>query len=410
MSTPLWPRATTGTTPLRATVKARHEDFVVEEVPAYEPCGQGDHIYIRIEKRGLSTARAVRDLARALGVRPRNVGVAGMKDARGVSRQTVSIERCDPARIEALSLPRIRINGVERHRNKLRTGHLRGNRFAIKLRDTEPARERELCETLRDLCASGVPNYFGPQRFGARGDTWEIGRAMVRGEHERAARLICGAPGADDEGVVREARVLYDAGRLAESARTWPRGYDDCARLCESLARRPGDYTGSLARLDRKLLALYASAYQSYLFNEVVAARIDALGALTEGDLAWKHDNGAVFRVEDPQAEQPRADRFEISPTGPMYGSKMTRPGGRAAEIEAAVLDREGLAADGLPRSGPLKCIGGRRPLRLRAEDASAEAGADEHGPFVELRFFLPAGGYATTLLREICGDELRGA
>jgi tRNA pseudouridine13 synthase len=349
MALPDWPYATPDRPALGAAFKVRDEDFVVDEVPAYEPCGEGDHLYIRIEKQGVTTMRAVRDLARALGVKPRNVGFAGMKDARGVCRQWISVEHREPESVERLELPRIRVVEVARHRNKLRTGHLKGNRFALKLRDTETGRIEELRETLRRLVADGAPNYYGPQRFGARGDNWEVGRALLDGDSELAAGL------------------------------------------------------------ERRMLGLYVSAFQSYLFNQVVAARVENLGRLVKGDLAWKHENGAVFRVEDPVAEQPRADRFEISPTGPMFGHKMTRPSGRAAEFEDGLLEREGLTADELPRSGPLKCIGGRRPLRLKPEDASASTGSDEHGPFVELRFFLPAGGYATTLLREICKDQLRG-
>lgn len=410
MALPEWPRATPDAPPLPGVIKERHEDFRVEEVPAYEPCGAGDHVYIRIEKRGLSTMRAIRDVARALGVRPRDVGVAGLKDARGVCRQTLSVEHLEPRRAAELDLPRIRVLGVERHRNKLRTGHLAGNRFAIRLRETEPERAAEARELLERLSAIGAPNYYGPQRFGARGDTWEIGRALLLGDHERAAQLICGDPRPGlDEGAVLTARELYDAGRLEQAVRSWPRGYGDSARLCRALARRPGEHERCVMGLDRKLLGLYVSALQSYLFNAVVASRIGSLGRLAIGDLAWKHKNGAVFLVEDASAEQPRADRFEISPSGPMFGRRMTRPAGLAAEIEDEVLECEGLAGVELPRSGPLRCIGGRRPLRFRPEDPAVERGEDEHGPFLELGFFLSAGVYATAVLAEICKDRLRG-
>lgn len=177
MALPHWPYATTDRPPLPAAIKSRNEDFAVDEVPAYEPCGDGDHLYVRVEKNGLTTRRVVSDVARALGVKPRNVGFAGMKDARGICRQTLSIEHCDPDRVARLDLPRIRVLGTARHRNKLRTGHLRGNRFTLRLRDTQPDRVDEVRETLVWLERHGAPNYYGPQRFGAQGDNWEVGRA-----------------------------------------------------------------------------------------------------------------------------------------------------------------------------------------------------------------------------------------
>jgi tRNA pseudouridine13 synthase len=407
MTAASWPCATADEPPIPGVFKARHEDFRVDEVPAYRPTGEGDHVYFRVEKTGITTLRALRSIAAALGAKKRDIGVAGMKDARGVCRQTMSLEHADPDRIAALDLPRVRVLEVGRHRNKLRTGHLKGNRFAIRLRETEPDKVDVVNRVLSTLSATGAPNYYGPQRFGARGDTWEIGRALLRGEFELAARLICGDPRPGDVGSVREARELYEAGRLEHAADAWPPGYGDSARLCRELARREGQHRRCVMAGDRRLLGLYVSALQSYLFNQVVAERIGSLGAVAVGDLAWKHENGAVFLVEDAAVEQPRAKRFEISPTGPMFGQRMSAPGGSVARLEQAILEAEGLADLELPRSGPLRCRGGRRPLRVRPDGAVAEAGHDDHGPFIEVRFFLPAGSYATVVLREVCKDRL---
>jgi len=158
--------------------------------------------------------------------------------------------------------------------------------------------------------------------------------------------------------------------------------------------------------VDRSVRNFYISAYQSHLFNQAVAARIAGLGELWDGDLAWLHASGAVFRVEDAAAEQPRAERFEISPTGPLFGYRMTEPTGRAAELEAAIFAAEQLEPGSLRTGGPARVKGGRRPLRYQPTEARLSLGADERGAYLELRFLLPRGSYATALLREVFRAE----
>ncbi|MCP4603349.1 MAG: tRNA pseudouridine(13) synthase TruD [Proteobacteria bacterium] len=402
-----WPYAAAEILAIPGTIKERYEDFQVDEIPAYEPSGSGDHIYFFIEKRGLSTGRAVRDIARALGVRTGNIGVAGMKDARGVTRQMLSLEHVDPIRIRDLNIPEITILNVDRHRNKLRTGHLKGNRFAIKLRHTSPDRIDDVRDIFELLSKRGVPNYFGPQRFGNRGDTWQIGKALLLGDFEAAADIIAGRPGPDDKGDVLRARELFAAGHYTESAHSWPRGFSECAILCREMERLGGDCRRAVLSLDRRALRLYVSACQSRMFNTVLASRIERFDQIEEGDVAWKHDSGAVFLVENLSAEKPRAERFEISASGPMFGPKMKLPKGQPLLLEQRVLEQENLTLENFSNKGPLSCPGGRRTLRFRPEDAFAESSSDEHGAYIEIRFVLPSGCYATSVLREICKDLL---
>jgi tRNA pseudouridine13 synthase len=129
---------------------------------------------------GLTTRHAVAKIARALGIPPSAIGVAGQKDARGITRQFLSVERVEPSRLQALDLPRIHILAVSRHRTKLRPGFLRGNYFTVRLREVPRARVGEVRNILNLLVRRGVPNYFGAQRFGMRGDTWEVGRFCSR--------------------------------------------------------------------------------------------------------------------------------------------------------------------------------------------------------------------------------------
>jgi tRNA pseudouridine13 synthase len=392
--------------PVPGAVKQRREDFHVEEVPLYEPSGSGTHVYFTIVKTGLPTMEAVRQIAQALGVASRQIGYAGLKDARAVTRQLLSVEHVDPDRIASVNLPGIRVVDVSRHGNKLRIGHLKGNRFAVRMRHVDPERLPDVRAVLEILARRGLPNYFGPQRFGLRGDTWQIGRGMLRQDWDECIDVMLGRPGPKDDGEVLEARQLYERGEYAKASDAWPWAFHNERRACRTLAKTKGSRQRAFKAIDKNVRRFYISAYQSWLFNRVVADRIDELDRLWPGDLAYRHPQGAIFAVQDVQVEQPRCDVMEISPSGPLFGYRMSQPTGRAGEIEAAVLAADNLALADFRSPGAHRIKGGRRALRVPITDVSAEAGSDEHGPFIELRFFLPAGSYALCVVREICKDD----
>jgi tRNA pseudouridine13 synthase len=296
----------------------------------------------------------------------------------------------------------MRVLETHRHGNKLRLGHLRANTFTIKVRQTEPDRLAELQDGLAELGRRGVPNYFGSQRFGYRGDTWQVGRAIVKGNLEEAVDLILGRPGPADYGDIRKAREAYERGEYEQAARAWPQFFHSERRALKAIAQARGKRRRGFAAIDRNARTFYVSAYQSYLFNQVMVARLpEGLEHLWPGDLAWLHASGAVFRVEDLAREQARADAFDISPTGPLFGYRMTEPTDRPGELEASVLAAEGLSPQAFHQN-PLRVKGARRPLRFQPRDAHLALGADERGPYLELRFVLPRGCYATALLREL--------
>ena len=387
---------------VRGVTKTDYTDFFVEELPLYPLDGHGTHTFFQIEKSGLSTMNAVNDIARVLNIRRREIGLAGLKDARAVTRQWLSIEHIEPSVVQTLDIPRIRVLEVNRHGNKLRLGHLRGNQFVIKIRDTEPTRLGELQHGLAELTRLGVPNYFGPQRFGGRGDAWAVGQAILYGQPENALDIILGQPNELDRGNVRRARKLYELGNYEHAIKQWPGMFHDERRALRALARSGGKKHRGLAAIDKAMRRFYVSAYQSHLFNQIVAERVkEGLDRLWPGDLAWIHANGAVFRVEDVSVEQVRAERGEISPSGPLFGYRMTEPTGRAGELENHLLNSEGLTKDAF-RSGPLRVKGARRAIRFLPEKASISLGADDRGTYLELRFVLPRGCYATALLREM--------
>lgn len=386
----------------QGVIKQYDEDFVVEEMPLYPACGEGTHTYITIEKRGLTTPAAIRMIARALDRRPHEIGYAGLKDAHGVTRQTISIEHVEPARLQSLSLSRIKVLSVNRHTNKLKLGHLAGNRFVVKMRDTRPSPLTFARPIIEALTARGVPNYFGPQRFGARGDNAAVGLAIMKGDFDDAVALMLGRPSDMDHGPVRRARELFEQGDLVEAADAWPPAFSQQARICRAFRQSNKDARRAWRSVDHGLRRLYISAVQSDLFNRILAARIDTLDRLQEGDVAWKHANGASFRVEDAAVEQPRCDAFEISPTGPLFGSKMMDAHAGPGDKEHQVLAASGLTGEQLRSMGGTKLRGGRRPLRVPISDVSLDIADDQHGPFLRIGFALPPGSYATSVMREI--------
>jgi len=388
--------------PIAGVFKERPEDFWVEEIPAYEPCGTGEHVYLKFEKTRLTTRQAVDQIARALKVPPLDCGIAGLKDAQAVTVQTMSVKGVESAALEGLEIPGLKILSVNRHTNKLRLGHLRANRFKIKLRDVPEERYEDVRGVLESLKKEGVPNFFGPQRFGMRKDTGKVGKAMVLRDYNQAIQLMAGMPEEGDPDIIREARTLFEAGRFLESSRLWTGGFRQCAQLCRAMERTNGNAEKSLLSIDTSWLWFFITAFQSELFNQVLARRLKTMSQIWVGDLACKHGNGAVFLVEDAAVEQLRADAFEISPSGPLYGFKMIAPVGEQAVIEKEVLEASGVKSEDFFRPGILKCQGARRPLRFPLEDYGAIQGVDAAGSYIEISFTLPPGAYATAVLREV--------
>ncbi|MCM2357715.1 MAG: tRNA pseudouridine(13) synthase TruD [Geobacteraceae bacterium] len=379
-------------------IKESPEDFLVEELPLYLPCGEGEHLYVTIEKRGLTTLEAIRRLGRALDVADREIGYAGMKDAVGVTRQTFSIPRVAPELLSSLELPGIRVLAAARHRNKLRLGHLAGNRFRIRVRGVAAGALEKAESVLAVLCARGVPNYFGAQRYGAQGNSHLIGRAFVRGEWREAFDLVIGDPAVVRDERWRAAIEAYRRGELEESARLFPGHCRTERDILQRLARRPDAWEKALHAIQPRLKKLYLSAYQSSLFDRLLEQRLNSFDRVTAGDLAFKHDNGACFLVTDAAAEEARAENFEISPTGPMFGCRMLLPEGEPRAMEEALLAAEGLDLSSFDLPGGLALDGERRPLRAPLREPSAEM----EGEGLLLTFALPRGAYATSVLREI--------
>ncbi len=399
------PYLTAGLPGVGGQIKQQIEDFLVEELPLYPASGEGTHSYVTIEKHGITTLEAVKRFARAIGCSPRDVGYAGLKDAKGVTRQTLSVEHTDPDRLVALDIDAISIVSVTRHTNKLRIGHLAGNRFSVKIRNSCSNAESQAKAILDVLCSRGLPNCFGPQRFGARGDNAEIGKAVVQGNFDEALAWILGKPNQFDRGDVHRARTLFDKNDLEAALKAWPYPFHDQRKLLKALLRSNRNTSNAWRTVNHPLRKLYLSAFQSALFNQVVAARLNNIDQIQKGDMAWLHRNGACFHVDDAAKEQPRCDALEISPTGPLIGKRMTETTGEAGTIENEILAGADITSGQLNQQSQAKLTGGRRPLRVPLTGASLTSEHDTHGEYLLLGFELPPGSYATCVTREICRD-----
>jgi tRNA pseudouridine13 synthase len=231
---------------------------------------------------------------------------------------------------------------------------------------------------------------------------------MVRGEWRAAFEHVIGYPAAVRDERWRAAIEAYRQGELEESIRLFPGHCRTERDILQRLAKRPDAHEKAFYAIHPRLKKLYLSAYQSSLFDRLLAERLEdgeraGFDRVMAGDLAMKHDNGACFLVTDAAAEQPRAEAFEISPTGPMFGWRMMMPEGEPRAMEEALLAAEGLDLPSFNLPGGLAMDGERRPLRVPLREPSAEL----DGEGLVLSFTLPRGSYATSVLREIMKDEL---
>ncbi len=337
--------------PVRALFKHAPEDFRVDEIAAYEPSGLGEHVYLTFEKTNLTTQDAVRAIGKALGLQERDIGVAGLKDKVGITTQTISLPKSPrapdlEARTRELNVRGVRVLLVSLHGNKLKTGHLRGNRFEICLRGIPSSARAQVEAGLAVIRAEGVPNAYGTQRFGR--------------EQDNAARAIA-----------------------------WLRG--DAPGPREPKAKR-----------------FLVSALQSEVFNQVLAERErDGSWCVPQlGDLLERHPQG-VFLCEDVTTDRARALTGEVSPTGPMFGPDMRAPTGEIEALEARVTER--VLGSNFPFEAAARLgEGTRRSLRVWVEglaDSWSETlvrpdGTDEVS--LSLSFVLPRGAYATTVLSRV--------
>jgi tRNA pseudouridine13 synthase len=294
-------------------IRTMPEDFEVTELPLYPCSGSGEHLFVLLEKREHTTKFVVDNLVRQLGLKPDDIGVAGLKDRHAITRQWVSLPASAAERLKNFELGGVQLLETNYHDNKLGMGHLAGNHFRLRVRNSASDAIARAQAVLARLELLGIPNGFGPQRFGIHGNNAEKGMALV----------------------------------------------------LDGKMRGPGSIN-----LKRFLI----SSLQSLLFNHYLRLRVERGlfdGALL-GDVMKKHGSGGVFPVENLEAEIERAKNFEISAFGPLYGRKIL-----AAKDAGRALEDEVLADYDLNWAHFAGRKGARRFTRIKMTNASLESTED---------------------------------
>jgi tRNA pseudouridine13 synthase len=332
-------------------------DFTVEEIPLYEFSGEGEHLVLFVRKKDLTTWEMLDILSNHVGIRRRDMGYAGLKDKHAMTMQYISVMAIHEEKLKAFVHEKIKILSMTRHSNKIRVGHLKGNRFNIRLKKVLGVQKDKLDSVLKWIKNNGVPNYFGNQRFGRDGNNWEEGKKLI---------------------------------------------------------------DGTLKMRDRKTKEFLIGSYQSYLFNAWLVKRMELnlllekfreaeveklMGLdegslkgtksqsnffkLVEGDVMMHYPYGRIFSAQDLETESQRFREKDISPAGLLSGKKA-----KLSEATAGVLEK--------PFAEEINLNGTRRYAWIQVTEISKNYVEDK--AHYELSFVLPKGSYATNVL-----DVLRG-
>jgi len=404
--------------------KAEIEKAVESRVLGASPSRQR-YLLCVLVKRNWDTFIAIRNIAKQLGISQKQISIAGIKDAKAVTAQHITIEHASMEDIEKVNVKDIEICPVGYVRDKLSSYYLLGNNFNIKIKAikrSESNIEKRIAETARALDAiGGIPNYFGHQRFGTtRPITHIVGKAIVEGDFKEAAMIFLAKPSVHEHTSSRQARIeLRSTQDFKQALQNFPKQLRYERLMLRHLVEKPEDFVGAFMQLPIKLQALFIQAYQSYLFNRFLSERIKtgfSLNKAEVGDYVVNVERSGLPMVNIAKiaSAETVAENNELIKAGrmrvalPLIGLKQKFSKGAMGQIESQILEEEGVKTESF-RVNAIPKIGGRGGLRavvapvkgfkLNGISACAVAyGARE----ADLSFMLLRGSYATVLLREI--------
>ncbi len=416
------------------------EDFVVEEVlvngskaQVYPVKDYGEIEDIKKEryllcvliKRNWDTFRAIREIANQLNINSGRVQIAGIKDAKAVTAQHITIEDVTPKEVKKIKVSDIEVRPLGYFRSKLSSYFLLGNNFHVTIRAVNHSKttiKKRLAETLKELkTIGGVPNFFGHQRFGTtRPITHLVGKAIVQGNFKKAAMLFLAKPSPFEHPESREAREqLHSTQDFEKALKIFPKQLHYERLMLKHLAKKPKDFVGAFRRLPPKLRQLFPQAYQAYLFNKFLSRRIACglpLNGVEVGDYVVNVERSGLpmikmYNVVSAQKlgefnQEVKKGRMRLAL--PIIGFKQSTSQGVQGEIEKEILEEEGITPEQFKVS-LMPEISAKGELRTALtelrEYSLGEISRDMANPLkylVRVRFTLYRGSYATVFLREI--------
>ena len=405
-------------------LKKEPQDFIVDEIADALPISEnGRYTIADVTSTNWETNRLIRILSRSMRISREKVGFAGTKDKRAVTTQRMSFE-CEPSKLDLVKLEDVEINNVFRSDRPIRMGDLKGNRFTIRVRDTDTdatRTEETVSSILSDVeSTGGFPNYYGVQRFGiARPITHLVGEQIVRGDLKKAVETYLFYPSEYEENDVRNTRDILRKcdGDYSTVDFILPKIMGFEQTLVDYLRQNPGDYKGAIEIMPTNLQMMFTHAYQSYLYNHMLSRRMAEgmpLNTPVEGDTVIPLDADGVPSHEEPVTvtqknmrlvEKQMAKRKAYIAIS-VFGSDGQFSEGRMGEIERSVISEAGLEADDFIIPGLPHCCakGDWREILCKVSDLSWNMNDDGYS----LSFYLTKGNYATCLMREFLKTDVR--
>lgn len=341
--------------------KQSARDFVVEEIPLYEFSGEGEHLVLHVRKKNLTTWELIDLICVHLGIKAKEVGYAGLKDKFAMTKQYLSINKQYEEQMKSFEHPDVKILSSTYHNNKIRTGHLKGNRFFIRLKKVNPTNAKKISLALKHIKEFGMPNFFGYQRFGNDGDNYILGEKVARGVvKERNPKV----------------KKLLINSYQSHLFNLWLSRRLEISTLVNSFSV---DELAPMLNLSRHTIEQMKE--QKHPFKMIV------------GDVIEHYPHGRLFNYEGDKEDVKRFEEHGVSVTGLLCGKKAW-----LAKDEARLIEKE--------YDETIMADGARRYAWIFPEEIEGEY--KEEQAWFELHFSLPKGSYATVLIEEIAKREIR--
>lgn len=370
---------------------ASARDFAVDEIPLYDFSGDGEHLVLKIRKKGLTTQQALSIIAAHFGLKIKEIGYAGLKDKNALTSQFISLPSSAQNALESFCHPQIKILEKTFHKNKIKIGHLRGNRFFMRLKKLSPQAATRAQEALKQIQKNGLPNYFGEQRFGKFNDNFILGRDLARGQTPKEHKIRS-----------KKMRDFLISAYQSYLFNEYLSFRIQFSKIIESFLER--DILGAVRlflenyEIPNFCNPLNIEEILNQLNLEIISSlkEQNQLYKLAPGEICCHYPYGKNFTLlfKDLKEAAQRFQSLQIAPTALLCGKKAQKNSELAEILEKSFVDENICKADGT-----------RRYAWIFAE--KIEFSYNPQSAQGELHFSLPSGAYATNFLRELAHKEI---